>query len=218
MGHMRSKLLLVMCFATGSVVSMISRISLPSDIAKWLPRAVELHLYMWILDYLVSSYDIFQGVATFIHPLWESCGSYKMACEIFTLALEGWKTRPWSIPFHAGRGGGSGECGLSGYFWDFQIFKTDQPRCIPPPGFCDGWLCFVGSLMGIGAACLFVGRWIRLLRSVREGEQGSGTLVEHGPRVRYSTIYKTSCVSFVSQDRGGGSLCLKCKRTEFFVE
>lgn len=22
--------------------------------------------------------------------------------------------------------------------------------CIPPPGFCDGWLCFVGSLMGIG--------------------------------------------------------------------
>lgn len=70
------------------------------------------------------------------------------------------------------------------------------------------------------AAFFGVGRWktTAILRSGMGREQGSGTLVEHGPRVRYSTIYNTSCVSFVSQDRGGGSLCLKCKRTEFFVE
>ena len=41
-------------------------------------------------------------------------------------------------------------------------------RCIPPPGFCDGWLCFCGSLMGIGALTAVVGDLAALLGCVLE--------------------------------------------------
>ena len=116
--------------------------------------------------------------------------------------------RPWYLK-KRGVWGGGGMRRISNL--------QNQPRCIPPPGFCDGWLCFVGSLMGIGGSLFFLllegyGFFKKGWRRV-----GKWNIVEHGPRVRYSTIYKTSRVSFVSQDRGGGSLCLKCKRTEFFL-
>ena len=197
MGHMRSKLLLVMCFATGSVVSMISRISLPNDIAKWLPRAVELQFVNVNFGWFGVQLRHFAMLTTFIHPFCKSCGSYgpwlswnwNFSLGIIQPALEVYpSTAGWWVGF------GMRGCGemISGEFQSLQngptkVYSTSRILrwMVVLCGLFDGHRCS-------RAACLFwcwkvegYGFWDR----VWEGEQGSGTLVEHGPRVRYSTIY-----------------------------
>ena len=80
--------------------------------------------------------------------------------------------------------------------------------CIPPPGFCDGWLCFVGSLMGIGALTAVVGDLAALLGCVLE--IGSAitaiTLVALGTSLPDTFASRTAAVQDPTADASVGNV------------
>ncbi|CAK9077723.1 unnamed protein product, partial [Durusdinium trenchii] len=79
---------------------------------------------------------------------------------------------------------------------------------IPPPGFCDGWVCFVGSLMGIGALTAVVGDSAALLGCVLE--IGSAitaiTLVALGTSLPDTFASRTAAVTDPTADASVGNV------------